>query len=57
MHPQWESPPGVDTLERNLVRTFLRRYGTWCVRRPRFAAAQGAANLYRDLICTDVQGK
>jgi len=57
MHPHWESTPGIDAVERCLVRTFLRRYVTWCVRRRSFAAAQGAATLYRDLVCTDMQGK
>lgn len=49
MHPHWESPPAIDGFERALLRVFLRRYVTWCVRRRSFAAAQGAAALFRDL--------
>lgn len=49
MHPHWEAPAAIDEFERALVRVFLRRYVTWCVRKRGFAAAQGAAALYRDL--------
>jgi len=49
MHPHWESPPAIDPLERSLARTFLRRYSTWCVRTRRYAQAQGAAALHREL--------
>ena len=41
MHPQRESPPAIDQLE--------RRYATYCVRRRRYAQAQGAAALWREL--------
>jgi hypothetical protein len=36
-----------DQLERFLVLLFLRRYVTYCARRGRFAAMNGAAMLYR----------
>lgn len=38
------TPPG-DDLERFLVLVFLRRYVTYCARRRRFAAMNGAARL------------
>ena len=38
-----------DALERTLVRAFLRRYVTYCARRRRFAAMNGAAELLRSL--------
>jgi hypothetical protein len=50
MDPHRAVPPGIDALERSLLRTFLRRYATWCLRKRSFAAAQGASALYRDLI-------
>jgi hypothetical protein len=49
MHPHWESPPAIDAFERALAQIFLRRYVTWCVRMRRYAEAQGAATLSRDL--------
>ena len=49
MHPQRESPPGIEQLERFLAGVFLRRYVTYCVRRRRYAQAQGAAGLWREL--------
>ena len=39
----------ADTLERALVALFLRRYVTWCARRRRYAAMNGAAHLLRTL--------
>jgi hypothetical protein len=36
----------LDGLERFLVAVFLRRYVTYCVRRRRFDAANGAAVLF-----------
>jgi len=49
-----EPPPELehdlaDALERALVATFLRRYVTWCARRRRYAAMNGAAHLLRSL--------
>jgi hypothetical protein len=38
----------LDTLERFLLRVFLRRYVTRCARRRRFAQMQGAARLFRN---------
>lgn len=39
----------TDELERALVALFLRRYVTWCARRRRYAAMNGAARLLRTL--------
>jgi hypothetical protein len=50
MHPQREQPPAIDQLECYLARAFLRRYATYCVRRKRYAQAQGAAALGRELL-------
>ncbi len=47
-----ELQPVVDALEAFLVQLFLRRYITYCARRHRFAAMNGAARLYRDLATT-----
>ena len=45
--PPVEQPPPIeDQLERFLVLLFLRRYVTWCARRRRFAAMNGAARLF-----------
>ncbi len=43
-----EIAPSIDALEGFLVRVFLRRYVTYCARRRRFAAMNGAARLYRE---------
>src|SRR5260221_14711972 len=42
-------PPAADEIERFLACVFLRRYVTYCVRRKRYAQAQGAAGLWREL--------
>ncbi len=55
LHPQREMPPAIDKLERFLTLIFLRRHITYCVRRRRFAQAQGAANLHREIARTEVQ--
>lgn len=47
--PLQMQPELVDALERFLVASFLRRYVTWCARRGRFAAMNGAARLLRDV--------
>lgn len=44
-----ELAPSVDAAERFLLCLFLRRYVTWCARRRRFAAMQGAARLHREV--------
>jgi len=49
LHPQREMPPAVDKLERFLALVFLRRYVTYCSRHRRFAQAQGAAQLHREI--------
>ena len=41
-----ELQPAIDALEVSLVRVFLRRYTTYCARRRRFGAMNGAARLY-----------
>ena len=47
--PVEEPPPVEDQLERFLVLLFLRRYVTYCARRRRFAAMNGALQLFRQL--------
>jgi hypothetical protein len=46
LQPHLAMPPAIDATERFLLRLFLRRYITWCARRRRFAAMQGAARLF-----------
>ena len=41
--------PGLDRDERYLVLLFLRRYVTWCARGQRYAAMQGAAQLFKSI--------
>ena len=45
-----------DSVEIALVQTFLRRYVTYCARRRRFAAMNGAAALLRSLGATAAHG-
>jgi hypothetical protein len=47
--PQPDMQPVVDATERFLLALFLRRYVTWCARRRRFAAMNGAARLFAEL--------
>jgi hypothetical protein len=47
--PELVKPAAIDALEAFLVRTFLRRYVTYCARRSRFAAMNGAAQLFAEL--------
>ena len=49
IHPQRASPPAINAMERFLACVFLRRYATYCVRRRRYAQAQGAAALHWEL--------
>ena len=44
-----ESPPAIDTAEAFLLAVFLRRYITYCARRGRYAAMNGAARLYAQI--------
>lgn len=44
-----------DALEGMLVELFLRRYVTYCARRQRFAAMNGAASLLRSLRATGLR--
>ena len=50
LHPQRQTPPAIDKLERYLTLVFLRRHVTYCMRRRRFAQAQAAAILHRELV-------
>jgi len=50
--PHLAAPPAIDATERFLLRVFLRRYVTWCARRRKFAAMNGAAVLYREVCAT-----
>jgi hypothetical protein len=47
--PHLATPPAVDAVEVFLVRLFLRRYVTFCARRRRFAAMNGAARLLAEV--------
>ena len=47
--PELATPLAIDELEVSLVRTFLRRYVTYCARRQRFAAMNRAARLFAEL--------
>lgn len=49
LQPQRAWPPAIDSLEVLLVATFLRRYVTYCARRRRFAAMQGAVKLFNNV--------
>jgi len=49
LQPHLAMPPAIDATERFLLSVFLRRYITWCARRRRFAAMQGAARLFREV--------
>ena len=44
-----ELQPAIDATEAFLLGVFLRRYVTYCARRGRFAAMNGAAQLFREL--------
>jgi hypothetical protein len=46
MQPRGDS---LHALEAFLLRLFLQRYATWCVRTRRYAQAQGAARLAREV--------
>ncbi len=50
--PPPELQPAIDAAEAFLVAVFLRRYVTYCARRGRFAAMNGAARLYSELGAT-----
>ena len=41
-----ELQPAIDAVEAFLLAVFLRRYVTYCARRRRYAAMNGAAQLY-----------
>jgi len=56
LHPHRADPPSIDRMERWLARLFLRRYATYCTRRGRFAQAQGAATLWRELASATSRG-
>ena len=44
-----EMLPSIDAAEVFLLAVFLRRYVTYCARRGRFAAMNGAAQLYAEV--------
>ncbi len=44
-----ELQPAIDVAEAFLLRAFLRRYVTYCARRRRFAAMNGAARLFAEI--------
>ena len=44
-----EQQPAIDAIETFLLAVFLWRYVTYCARRGRFAAMNGAARLFREL--------
>ena len=46
MDPPSEDPSALDDRERFLLLVFLRRYVTYCARRRRFEAMNGAARLF-----------
>jgi len=45
--PHLDMEPTLDECERLIVRIFLRRYVTYCARRKRYAAMEGAMRLWR----------
>ena len=47
--PQLAQAAEIDAVEAFLVRTFLRRYVTYCARRRRYAAMNGAARLFAEI--------
>jgi hypothetical protein len=49
INPHLAKPPAIDVLEAFLLRVFLRRYITYCARRRRFAAMNGAARLFAEV--------
>lgn len=49
IQPQRAKLPELDSIEAFLVAAFLRRYVTYCARRRRFAAMQGAAALLAEV--------
>lgn len=44
-----ELQPAIDSAEAFLLAVFLRRYVTYCARRGRFAAMNGAARLFAEI--------
>ena len=44
-----EQQPAIDGVEAFLLAVFLRRYVTYCARRGRFAAMNGASRLFAEL--------
>ena len=49
LQPHLARPQAVDVGEAVLLQLFLRRYITFCARRGRFAAMNGAARLFAEL--------
>jgi len=44
-----ELQPAIDAAEVFLLTVFLRRYVTYCARRRKYAAMNGAARLYSEI--------
>jgi len=57
LRPYLAMPPAIDVAEAILVKLFLRRYITYCARRKRFAAMNGAARLFAELTETRATGR
>ena len=49
LHPQRAHPAAIDSTEAFLLGLFLGRYVTYCMRRGRFAAMNGAVGLLREV--------
>ena len=49
LQPHLATPPAIDAVEASLVRLFLRRYVTYCARRGRYGAMNGAARLFAEV--------
>jgi hypothetical protein len=47
--PPSEEPATLDSVERMLLLMFIRRYVSYCARRPRYGAMNGAARPFADL--------
>jgi hypothetical protein len=57
LQPHLAKPPAIDIAEIGLLQLFLRRYVTYCARRGRFAAMNGAVRLLVELKATSAGGR
>ena len=53
--PHLAKPPAIDIAEAILLQLFLRRYITYCARRRKYAAMNGALRLFTELNGTVAQ--